>query len=102
MLESTRLAKEKNLSIVSGNHTIKVGGEIRRDRFNSSGSQLVRGSFSFDGNATQDPNSPGNTGYSFADYLLGWSQNSTRALGYANTMLRAMWFRNMPSPLFVE
>jgi hypothetical protein len=78
-----------NISIVKGKHTIKFGGEIRRDRYNQLGNQKSTGEFNFTGTATFNPASRGNTGFPFADYMLGEINNSSRAVAPADTMLRS-------------
>lgn len=77
-----------NVSIVRGNHTIKFGGEARRERFNQLGNQFPRGSFIFQAKATFDPANRNATGHSFGDFLLGESRRSERALGLANVQFR--------------
>ena len=62
-----------NVSIVRGSHSLKFGGEVRRDQLNQFGQVYLRGNPTFDGTATYDPASRSTTGYSFADYLLGWA-----------------------------
>jgi len=59
------------LSLVRGRHTIKVGGEIRYSEFNYFIEYVPNGIFDFSGQFTQDPASPGGTGVSLADMLLG-------------------------------
>ena len=81
-----------NVSAVKGKHTLRFGGEIRRDRYNQIGNQFPRGSFIFQAKATFDPANRAPTGHSFADFLLGESRRSERALGIANTMFRATFF----------
>jgi len=78
-----------NVSIVRRRHSIKFGGEFRRDRYNHEGAQWARGFFSFDGTATADPTSRGTSGHSFADFLLGEAVQAGRAFGISNAMLRA-------------
>jgi hypothetical protein len=65
-----------SLSWTRGNHAIKVGVEIRRDRYNSVGGQLGRGQFVTGNKATN---------YGFADYALGLlnSFSQTTNLGYS-------------------
>ena len=67
-----------NVSIVHGKHTIKVGAELR-PRVDFSFEQVVgaRGSFSFSGNFTADPNNLGTTGLGFSDFFLGSLSNAT-------------------------
>ena len=78
-----------NGSIVRRRHSIKFGGEFRRDRYNHEGAQLARGGLNFDGTATADPTSRGASGHSFADFLLGEAVQAGRAFGISNAMLRA-------------
>ncbi|MCC6860095.1 MAG: TonB-dependent receptor, partial [Bryobacterales bacterium] len=81
-----------NVSVVRGAHSIKFGGEIRRDRFNQAGNDRVRGTVQFGPKASFDPANRNSTGHSFADFLLGEVQRATRAVGTANAMLRASSF----------
>ncbi|MEX2261370.1 MAG: TonB-dependent receptor [Bryobacteraceae bacterium] len=77
-----------NVSIVRGRHSIKFGGELRRDRYNNFGNQKGLGEFIFTGQATFDPANRNATGFGFADFLLGETNQSARALASANAMLR--------------
>ena len=79
-----------NVSIVRGSHSLRIGGEIRRDRVNEYGNVFTRGSYSFAGTngATANPASPLTTGYSFADFLLGYASSARNATSLTNTMLR--------------
>jgi len=78
-----------NLSWVRGRHSMKFGGEVRRDRFNQFGNLKPRGEFLFQQLATVDPANRTTTGHSFADYLLGWTQEAARALDPVIAMLRS-------------
>jgi hypothetical protein len=78
-----------NVSIIRGRHSLRFGAEIRRERYNQIGNQFPRGSFSFSGQATQNPAAPANTGAGMADYLLGLTRNSSGSLGLAVAQLRA-------------
>ena len=69
-----------NVSWTHGAHTVKFGGEVRRDRFNQAGNQFVRGSFIIQGQST---------GYGFSDYMLGYSHQDENAAGLAVTQFRA-------------
>jgi len=51
-----------NLSWVRGKHTLKFGGEVRRDVYRQIGNQFARGQFSFNRNATRNPGVTGTTG----------------------------------------
>lgn len=86
-----------SLSTVHGSHSIKLGGEIRRDHYNSLGAQFIRGSFNFRGQSTANPSDFGNTGHSFADFLIGEASQSTKGLGFANARLRTT-----SSSLFIQ
>jgi hypothetical protein len=77
-----------NFSIIRGRHSLRFGAEIRRERYNQIGNQFPRGSFSFSGQATQNPAAPANTGSGMADFLLGLTRNSSGSLGLAVAQLR--------------
>jgi Carboxypeptidase regulatory-like domain/TonB dependent receptor-like, beta-barrel len=65
-----------NVSWIRGNHSMKMGAEVRRDHYNMIGTQEIRGSLIID-----NPQ----TGYGFADYMLGMLSRtaSAGALGEA-------------------
>jgi hypothetical protein len=77
-----------NISIIRGKHSIKIGGEFRRDRYNQYGNQKATGEFLFDGQSTFDPANRNATGFIFADYMLGLPGQSARVVAMANGMLR--------------
>jgi len=77
-----------NVSIVRGRHSVKFGGEVRRDRYNNFGNQKAPGEFIFSSQATFDPANRNATGFGFADFLIGETNQSARALASANAMLR--------------
>ena len=81
-----------NASIVLRAHSLKLGGEYRRDSYNHIGAQNSRGVFRFSGDATVNPARRGPTGHSFADFLLGSSADASRATGFAHARLRATSF----------
>jgi outer membrane receptor protein involved in Fe transport len=81
-----------NVSLIRGNHALKFGGEVRRDRFNETGNAFTRGNFNFEEQATMDPARRGTTGHRFADYLLGWARVSQRARTFSNGLFRATSF----------
>lgn len=72
-----------NFSWIRGKHSMRFGGEIRRDQFNQVGNQFGRGSFTFDINATRNPvaNSGGDD---FADFILGQVKRSEAAVSIAS------------------
>ena len=51
-----------NVSWIKGNHSMKLGAEIRRDHYDMIGTQEIRGSLIIDSPAS---------GYGFADFMLG-------------------------------
>ena len=61
-----------NFSVIKGTHSLRFGAEVRRDRWNAGGYTFPRGEFVFEGVATQNPASRSNTGFPFADYMLGY------------------------------
>jgi Carboxypeptidase regulatory-like domain/TonB dependent receptor len=81
-----------NMSVIRGSHSLRFGGEVRRDRYNETGNAFTRGSFGFGVNATQDPARRGVTGHPFADYLLGEVTTPTRARAFSNGLFRATVF----------
>jgi hypothetical protein len=78
-----------NVSIVHGRHSLKFGGEARRDRFNQLGNTYLRTAFTFNTTYTTDPNNPATTGLSFGDFLLGLPYESLRAMAPANRQYRS-------------
>ena len=81
-----------NLSMIRGNHSLKFGGEVRRNRFNEFGNAFPRGSFGFDAKATFDPANRATTGHHFADLLLGEARTATRVVGLSSGLLRSTSF----------
>jgi len=73
-----------SVSVVRGLHSLKLGGEFRRDNYNQVGNQFARGSFTFDGNATKNPAIAGSGGDDFADFLLGQIKRSEVAVAIAS------------------
>jgi hypothetical protein len=78
-----------NFSWTRGNHAFRFGGEVRWDQFNQLGNQFPRGQFNFQTVATSNLGAA-NTGYGFADFLLGYSQQAQGAVLLAETKFRAM------------
>ncbi|HMF99533.1 MAG TPA: hypothetical protein VKE96_34775, partial [Vicinamibacterales bacterium] len=70
-----------NLSWIRGHHSFKAGGSIRYDRYNQTGNQFARGNFQFQNIAT---------GYAFADYMIGYTQQDEAAVALAVTKFRAL------------
>jgi trimeric autotransporter adhesin len=76
-----------------GSHNFAFGGEMRWIKLNTHTDQNGRGSFTFSGLKTSDLNSGGlplpNTGWDFADFLLGLPQSSSIQYGSADTYFRS-------------
>src|SRR5262249_55917080 len=70
-----------NMSWIRGRHALKIGGNIRYDMYNQTGNQFPRGNFQFQNIAT---------GYAFADYMLGYTQQDESAVALAVTKFRAL------------
>jgi carboxypeptidase family protein len=70
-----------NLSWIRGHHAFKAGGMVRYDMYNQVGNQFARGNFQFQNIAT---------GYAFADFLLGYTQQDEVAVALAVTKFRAL------------
>jgi hypothetical protein len=79
-----------NLSWIRGKHSFRFGGEIRKDHYNQIGNQFARGSFGFEGQATQNPSAPTGTGNSFADYVLGYCRRCEASVSLAEVKFRAL------------
>jgi hypothetical protein len=71
-----------NVSWISGRHSFKAGGSVRIDQFNQVGNQFARGNFQFQNNIA--------TGYGFADYMLGYTQQDEVAVALAVTKFRSI------------
>lgn len=74
-----------NLSYSLPKHTLHAGAEIRWMQVNADGNPSPRGDFEFTGLMTSQLDSNGipvpNTGFDFADYLLGLPDNATVGYG---------------------
>ncbi|HXE62522.1 MAG TPA: TonB-dependent receptor [Bryobacteraceae bacterium] len=80
-LHSTTYNLGDSISWTRGSHTFQFGGQASLRQTNSLTSQLARGSFSFSGQATQEPGVPNTkdhqSGYDLADFLLGLPTNAS-------------------------
>ena len=81
-----------NLSIIKGKHSLKFGGEFRRDNYNQVGNQFARGEFQFTNQATRNPAITSASGASFADFLLGYMNQSEAAVSIASASFRSTGF----------
>jgi hypothetical protein len=76
-----------NFSWTVGKHSLRFGGELRRDRYNQKGNEFARGSFEFNGTYTRNP-STGKGGDSTADLLLGTMSHAEAAVWLAFAQFR--------------
>ena len=76
-----------------GKHNIRLGGEIRRVQQNLLTDPNARGTFAFSGYTTSDFNANGlpvaNTGFDFADFLLGLPQTTSVRFGDTSNYFRS-------------
>ncbi|HMC63267.1 MAG TPA: TonB-dependent receptor [Candidatus Solibacter sp.] len=77
-----------NLSVGRGRHTVKFGGSFLRYQLNYLQSNMSRGVYTYTGVFTSVDGSGINTGDPFADFLLGFPQNTTRTKGSGQAYLR--------------
>jgi len=89
VLRDTTFQWMDNMSTVRGSHTLKFGGEIRRDRYNQLGQQFTFSNFTFGGQTTFNPANRNATGFSMGDLLLGQASSIQWAFGLANANLRS-------------
>ncbi|MGH9662188.1 MAG: hypothetical protein ACRD96_26805, partial [Bryobacteraceae bacterium] len=91
----------ESLLWVRGRHNLTTGVEYRRMQLNNRTDQNARGTFSFSGLATSAFNAQNQplpeTGFDFADYLLGLPQSSSIRFGSAST-----YFRGSVTSAFVQ
>lgn len=68
-----------SLTWASGRHNMKFGAQLSHQAHAFLNGNSSQGMFTFNGQYTQNPLSAGNTGDSFADYLLGYPQTVRRS-----------------------
>ena len=68
-----------NLTWIKGKHVLKFGGKIRYHRWLGTDSRSYVGSFSYNGQITENPAGTSGTGDSYADFLLGFPSSVARA-----------------------
>jgi hypothetical protein len=75
-----------------GKHNLRVGGETRRVELNTLTDPDARGTFTFSGYSTSNFSSAGtpvpNTGFDFADFLLGLPQTTSVRFGTSSNYFR--------------
>ncbi len=83
----------EGITWVRGSHNLSFGGDLRRIQLNTISEQNARGSFSFSGLATSEFDEAGlplrDTGFDFADFLLGLPQSSSIRFGNPDTYFRS-------------
>ena len=67
-----------NLTWIRGKHIVKAGTKIRHYQWLGTDSKTYMGTWTFNGQNTQNPASPTRTGDAFADWALGLPQNGGR------------------------
>ncbi len=86
-------AVSNGVTLVRGSHNLSIGGDYRRIQLNNLSDTNARGSFTFSGLTTSAFNERGlplpNTGFDFADFLLGLPQSSTIRFGNPDTYFHA-------------
>ncbi|HYM13642.1 MAG TPA: TonB-dependent receptor, partial [Bryobacterales bacterium] len=60
-----------HMTLIRGRHNLKFGADLRKTNFNDTGYRNARGSLTFTGALTADPQNRSKTGVSLADLLLG-------------------------------
>jgi hypothetical protein len=85
------LSEGDSYSWVKHNHTMTFGGDFKRQDRNTTTDQNARGTFTFSGIATSqivNGQPVANTGFDFADFLLGLPQASSVQFGADSTYFR--------------
>ena len=70
------ISLSETVSWIHGKHNLRFGGDYRRVHNDFLSSSNATGSFTFTGLFTQDPAGDQNTGFAFADFLLGYPQQT--------------------------
>ena len=78
----------ETFSWIHGKHNLRFGGDYRRVHNNFLSSSNATGNFAFTGLFTQDSTADPNTGFSFADFLLGLPQQTALNAAVNKSYLR--------------
>ena len=78
------------LAVTKGNHSVKIGADIRRHHLNGPQFALSRGEWRFDGRMTRSPADPAGTGEGLADFLLGFPNFTRVWRGKSDSDIRAI------------
>jgi hypothetical protein len=76
---------------IHGKHNFSFGGDVRRQQINPLSESNPRGTLGFTGGMTNGTGQS-NSGYDFADFLLGLPDTSQIAYGNADKYFRSTWF----------
>ncbi|HUI76296.1 MAG TPA: carboxypeptidase regulatory-like domain-containing protein [Bryobacteraceae bacterium] len=76
------------ISLARGRHTLKFGGDAVHFQLNYLQTNLARGQYNFTGAFSSVDGLAGNTGDPFADFLLGYPQDTKRTSGSGQAYLR--------------
>jgi hypothetical protein len=82
------ISVSETLSWIHGKHNLRVGGDYRRVHDDFLSSSNATGSFTFTGLFTQNPANDPNSGFAFADFLLGLAQQTAINSAVAKSYLR--------------
>ena len=85
---ATTIQATDNFSLTLGNHSLKLGADFQRIRFNMTGNDYARGGFGFTGTYTNVAGGSPLPLNSVADFLLGDIANSQGQLGLVADQLR--------------
>jgi hypothetical protein len=83
-----------NFSWMHGKHSLRFGGEFRKDQYNQIGNQFARAEFGFDpeGTSISGTSAAARGGFSVADFILGIAKRSEAAAQIASANFRSTSF----------
>jgi trimeric autotransporter adhesin len=85
---SQTISLAETLSWIHGKHNLRFGGDYRRVHHDFLAGSNATGSFTFSGLFTEDASGNPQTGYAFADLLLGFPQETTIDSSVTKSYLR--------------